>query len=260
MGILGERLERLCARVEGLDGVESGLLAELRSASALASGLEPYTSRCTSPESPALAALSRRTRAHDWDQRTGPGAVTTLEQEMLSGHVEGQALKFLVSMTRAASVLELGMFTGYSALAVAEALPENGRVVACELDPEVAAFAQSSFDQASAGTKIEVRLGPAGATLEQLATAGETFDFVFIDADKGGYLEYVNTVLDRGLLADGGVICVDNTLLQGEPYLPGVRSANGAAIAAFNAALANDPRVEQVLLPVRDGMTLIRRV
>ncbi len=260
VGILSEQLERLCTRVESLDGAESGLLAELRSASALATGLEPYVSRCTSPESPALQALSRRTRAHDWDHRTGPGAVAALEQEMLSGHVEGQALKFLVAMTRAARVLELGMFTGYSALAVAEALPEDGRVVACELDPEVAAFAQRSFDQVPAGAKIEVRVGPAEATLRQLATAGETFDFVFIDADKAGYLKYVNAVLGRGLLADGAVICVDNTLLQGEPYLPGEPSANGAAIAAFNQALASDPRVEQVLLPVRDGMTLIRRV
>ena len=152
------------------------------------------------------------------------------------------------------------MFTGYSALAIAEALPDDGRVVTCELDPGVAAFAQGGFDEAPAGVKIEVRVGPALETLRQLAIAGETFDFVFIDADKAGYLDYVETLLDDGLLAPNGVICVDNTLLQGEPYLAGPPSANGRAIAAFNEALAGNARVEQVLLPVRDGMTLIRRV
>ena len=260
VGILAAQLSRLTDRAEVGSGADRELVAELRSACALAAGLEPYVSRCTTPESPALAALSRRTRAHDWQRRGGPAGVPGLEQEMLSGHVEGQALKFLVSMTGARRVLELGMFTGYSALAVAEALSDDGHVLACELDPEVAAFARRSFDETPAGAKIEIRVGPALATLQQLADARESYDFVFVDADKGGYLDYVNVVLDRGLLAADGVICVDNTLLQGEPYLPGAPSANGRAIAAFNQALADDARVEQVLLPVRDGMTLIRRV
>ncbi|MGI8712699.1 MAG: O-methyltransferase [Solirubrobacteraceae bacterium] len=259
VGILACQLGHLCDRAQRPGATGRELLAELHTAHALAAGLEPYVSRCTTPESSALAALSQRTQAHDWERRTGPEAAATLEQEMLSGHVEGQALKFLVRMTRARRVLELGMFTGYSALAVAEALPADGRVVACELDPDVAAFAQRSFDETPSGAKIEVRIGRALATLEQLASAGETYDFVFIDADKAGYGDYVSTVLDRGLLAPDGVICVDNTLLQGEPYLLGEPSANGAAIAAFNETIAGDPRIEQVLLPLRDGMTLIRR-
>jgi caffeoyl-CoA O-methyltransferase len=254
VGILADKLVRLCDRTERSGQADHALLAELRSACALATGLEPYVSRCTTPESPALAALSQRTRSHDWGHQDAG-----LEQEMLSGHVEGQALKFLVRMTRARRVLELGMFTGYSALAIAEALPDDGRVLSCELDPDVAAFAQRSFDETPAGAKIEIRVGPALATLQQLADAGETYDFVFIDADKGGYRDYVDAVLGRGLLASDGVICVDNTLLQGEPYLPDTPSANGRAIAAFNDALAHDTRVEQVLLPLRDGMTLIRR-
>jgi caffeoyl-CoA O-methyltransferase len=255
VGILADTLERVRDLAEHNGQVDPELLSELRSACALAAGLEPYVSRCTTPESPALAALSRRTNSHDW-QRHNAG----LEQEMLSGHVEGQALKFLVGMTQARRVLELGMFTGYSALAIAEALPNDGRLLSCELDPDVAAFAQRSFDEAAAGSKIEIRVGPASKTLQQLAIAGETYDFVFIDADKSGYLDYVDVVLSCGLLAPDGLICVDNTLLQGEPYLPGAPSANGGAIAAFNKAIAGDARVEQVLLPVRDGMTLIRRV
>jgi caffeoyl-CoA O-methyltransferase len=256
VGILADKLADLCERAALGRGADRELLVELQAACALATGLEPYVSRCTTAESPALARLARRTHNHDW---SGSGTVA-LEQEMLSGHVEGQALKFLVRMARARRVLEVGVFTGYSALAVAEALPADGHLLACELDPDVAAFAQRNFDEAPAGAKIEIRVGPALATLRQLATAGETYDFVFIDADKPGYLEYVNLVLDRGLLTPEGVICVDNTLLQGEPYLPGAPSPNGRAIARFNDALADDARVEQVLLPLRDGMTLIRRV
>jgi caffeoyl-CoA O-methyltransferase len=255
VGILAERLERVRHLAEHQSQVDHELLSELRSACALATGLEPYVSRCTTPESPALAALSQRTRSHDWQQQSA-----VLEQEMLSGHVEGQALKFLVGMTRARRVLELGMFTGYSALAIAEALPDDGRVLSCELDPDVAAFARRSFDETPVAAKIEIKVGPALATLAQLAAAGETYDFVFIDADKAGYRDYVDAVLGQGLLAADGVICVDNTLLQGEPYLAETPSANGRAIAAFNEALARDDRVEQVLLPLRDGMTLIRRV
>jgi caffeoyl-CoA O-methyltransferase len=282
VGILAARLERAVGLAEvidreGPDGAGEDiaeLLAELRGASELAGGLEPYTAACTTPESPALAALAARTQAHAW----GDG---TLEAEMLSGHVEGQLLKFLVAMTGARRVLEIGMFTGYSALAIAEALGEDGRVVACELDPDVAAFAQAGFDASPAGAKIEVRVGPAAQTLTELASAGAAvggggagglggagddgagepgFDLVFVDADKAGYRGYVDAVLDHGLLAPGGTLCVDNTLLQGEPWHAGERSPNGAAIAEFNAWVAADPRVEQVLVPLRDGITLIRRV
>ena len=178
---------------------------------------------------------------------------------MLSGHVEGQTLKFLVHLTRARRVLEVGMFTGYSALAMAEALPDDGAVVACEVDAQVAGFAQQCFCESLSGHKIEVKVAPAQITLGQLAAAGETFDLVFVDADKAGYLDYVNQVLDAGLLAQDGVICVDNTLMQGLPYVSGESTPNGVAIAAFNQAVVDDPRVEQVLLPLRDGLTLIRR-
>ncbi len=179
---------------------------------------------------------------------------------MLSGHVEGQALKMLVRLIRARRVLDVGMFTGYSALAMAEALPDDGRVVACEIDVQVAAFAQRCFHESPSGSKIDVRVAPAQQTLSGLAAAGEVFDLVFLDADKSGYLGYLAAVLDTGLLAPHGVICVDNTLMQGQPWISGSATPNGAAIARFNEAVAADPRVEQVLLPLRDGLTLISRV
>ena len=254
-GILAAELAAL-VRDLGADGATPQLLARLRAASDLAGGLDPYLARCTTPESPDLRRLADATAAEDWG-RYGDGA-RVLEQEMLSGHVEGQLLRTLVHAVRARSVLEVGMFTGYSALAMAEALPADGRVVACEIDADVAAFASRCFAGSAAGRRIDVRVGPAADTLAALAAAGEVFDLVFVDADKAGYAGYVDAVLDGGLLAPHGLVCVDNTLLQGEPWTAGEPSTAGAAIAAFNERIAADPRVEQVLLPLRDGLTLIR--
>jgi caffeoyl-CoA O-methyltransferase len=258
LGILATKLDGICAQLEAQGGVDPTLIVELGAARALAAGMDPYLSRCTTPESPALAVLARQTSERDWSQRDGDGVVAALEQEMLSGHVEGQLLKFLVRLTKARQVLELGMFTGYSALAIAEALAPDGRVVACEIDGDVAAFARQCLTASPCADRIDIRVGPAQTTLEDLMATGERFDLVFVDADKASYLAYVQTVLDGSLLAADGVIAVDNTLLQGEPYLPGEPTSNGAAIADFNRVIAHDPRVAQVLLPVRDGLTLIR--
>ncbi len=227
----------------------------------LAAGLDPYLEDCTTPESPALAALAQKTAQEDWSQRFSDGeTLRQLEQEMLSGHIEGQTLKLFVQMIGAKRILEVGMFTGYSALAMAEALPDDGSVVACEVDTYVAEFARACFDQSPHGSKIQIQVAPALESLQALADDQAVFDLVFIDADKQEYLDYFRLLLDRELVRPGGLICVDNTLLQGQPYLPPAqRSRNGAAIAQFNQAVANDPRVEQVLLPLRDGLTLIRR-
>jgi caffeoyl-CoA O-methyltransferase len=264
LGILAAKLAQLSQQLDVLE-VDPTLKSELRQACELASGLDPYLSQCTTPESPALKLLVERTQAEDWSQRSGNPTGPQLEQEMLSGHVEGQTLKFLVHLTQAKRVLEIGMFTGYSALAMAEALPDDGKVIACEVDADVAEFAQQCFNQSPSGHKILVKVAPALLTLKQLAATHETFanemfDLVFIDADKAGYVDYVNFLLDTSLLAPQGLICVDNTLMQGQPYLSGESTANGIAIAKFNQTIAADPRIEQVLLPLRDGLTLIRRV
>jgi caffeoyl-CoA O-methyltransferase len=258
LGILATKLKHLSQQLEALE-IDPMLKSELREACELASGLDPYLSHCTTPESPALASLVQRTQAEDWSQRAS-NDVPQLEQEMLSGHVEGQTLKFLVHLTQAKRVLEIGMFTGYSALAMAEALPDDGELVACEVDAYVAKFAQQCFDESPSGHKILVKVAPAMLTLKQLAAANETFDLVFIDADKSSYMNYVNLLLDTDLLAPNGLICADNTLMQGQPYSSGESTANGVAIAAFNQTVVDDPRVEQVLLPLRDGLTLIRRM
>lgn len=256
VSILAAELEQLA----GAPGLDEEWRERMRGASALAGGLDAYVSRCTSPESPALRALAERTAAEDWRGHGDGPAPAPLEQEMLSGHVEGRVLGMLVHLTRARRVLDIGMFTGYSALAMAEALPADGTVVACEIDADVAAFARGCFAASADGHKIEVRVGPAERTLAELAAEGPPFDLVFLDADKAGYVAYLTALLDTGLLAPHGLLCVDNTLMQGQPYLPGSPTANGKAVAEFNDVVAAEPRVEQVMLPLRDGLTLIRQV
>ncbi|MFM5892070.1 MAG: O-methyltransferase [Dolichospermum sp.] len=260
LGILLEELETTL-KIAKQENVSSELTASLQKVYELASGIDPYLDQHTTNESPALAALAQKTASEDWSQRFSDGeTVRQLEQEMLSGHIEGQTLKMFVSMTKAKRILEIGMFTGYSALAMAEALPADGDIIACEVDDYVAEFAKKCFQTSPHGGKISVKVAPALQTLQELANAGETFDLVFIDADKKEYVDYFNLLLDTELLAENGFICVDNTLLQGQPYLaPAKRTANGEAIAQFNQIVAADPRVEQVILPLRDGLTIIKR-
>ncbi|MGV8874405.1 MAG: O-methyltransferase [Rhodococcus sp. (in: high G+C Gram-positive bacteria)] len=253
--ILARELSEIAALLDTGAGVTDELTSRVHRARDLAAGLDPYLDTCTTSESAALAELASRTRSADWRSRELISGSGPLEMEMLSGHVEGRFLAFLVHMTRATRVLEIGMFTGYSALAMAEALPTGGEVVACEVDPYVAEFAQSCFAHSAAGSSITVEVGPALDTLRRLEGK---FDLVFIDADKTGYRAYVEHLLSSDLLDDGAVIAVDNTLLQGQPYSE-QPTENGRAIAEFNEYVTNDPRVEQVLLPLRDGVTLIRR-
>jgi len=198
--------------------------------------IEEYAERVSSPHEALLAELSAESTA-----KLG-------EEEMLTGPVAGRFLELLAWFGRPRRVLEIGTFSGHSALAIAAALPSDGRVDACELRPERAAFARRYFDRSPHGSKITLHVGPALETIGRLE--GE-FDLVFIDADKTGYIDYYEAVLPR--LSEHGLIVVDNTLANGR-VLDG-----SAAAAAFNEHVAADPRSVQVLLTVRDGLTLIRR-
>ena len=198
--------------------------------------IEEYVERWTTPHDELLHELSERT------------AREIGSEQMLTGPVAGRLLEMLVWLGRPQRVLEIGTFTGHSALSMAAALPEGGRIDACELDPGRAAFAQSYFDRSPYGSRITLHVGPALETVNALD--GE-FDFVFIDADKTGYVDYYEAVLPR--LSARGLIVADNTLASG-------RVLDGSAdIVAFNEHVAADPRSVQVILSVRDGMTLIRR-
>ena len=260
LGILVQQLEHILNAAK-TESISTEFETFLNKAYHLAAGIDPYLEACTTSESEALANLTDRTQKEDWSKRFDDGeTVRALEQEMLSGHIEGQLLKMLVSISKSKRVLEIGMFTGYSALAIAEALPDDGYLLACEVDQYVSQFAIDCFAASPHGKKIEVKVAPAIETINQLVDAGESFDLVFIDADKGGYINYVNLLLETDLLTPDGFICVDNTLMQGQPYLPEDRQTeNGKAIARFNRFVADDPRVEQVMIPLRDGVTLIKR-
>lgn len=258
--IIAEKLTLLLAQTRGINGLDAKFLESLQEVEQLAAGLDPYLARCTTPESAELTRLVADTQTTNWQERFRSGdTAVELESEMISGHVEGQFLKMLIYLMQATSILEIGLFTGYSALAMAEALPGHGRLVACEIDPYAASFARAQFERSPHGHKISIEVGAAATSVQRLADAKESFDLIFIDADKTGYLAYLNMALDSTLLAPNGLICIDNTLMQGQPYLGGACTVNGLAIAEFNRSVTNDSRVEQVMLPLRDGVTLIRR-
>lgn len=172
---------------------------------------------------------------------------------------QGQFMAFLVRLLGARRCLEVGVFTGYSSLVTALALPPEGRVVACDKSREWTEVAQRYWAQAGVSDKIDLRLGPADETLAALRAGGGegTFDFVFIDADKTGYAGYFDACL--ALLRPGGVIAVDNTLWHGRVVAASATDADTRAIQAFNRRLHTDERVDLSLLPVADGLTLCRK-
>ncbi|PYK62189.1 MAG: methyltransferase [Verrucomicrobia bacterium] len=166
--------------------------------------------------------------------------------------IEGRFLQTLVRLSGAKSILELGMFTGYSALMMAEALPDNGQLITCEIDAKAEAIARRYFAENPHGRKITVRMGPA---LDTIKTWTGPLDLVFIDADKVNYSTYYDACLP--LLKSGGLVVADNVLWSGKVLHP--KDADDHAIVAFNRLVQSDPRVENVCLTVRDGMMLARK-
>jgi caffeoyl-CoA O-methyltransferase len=206
--------------------------------------VEAYAAAHTTPPPGPLRALAAETRA------------TLASPEMLTGEVEGRMLEFLVFLARPQLVLEIGTYSGYSALSMAQALPAGGRIISCELDPERVAFAAAHIADAGFADRIEIRQGPALDTIEGL---DGPFDLVFIDADKGGYLAYYEAVVPK--LAEGGLIVVDNVLwsgrVAGDPADDD--DSQTPVLRAFNDHVLADERVVSVMLTVRDGVTLVRR-
>lgn len=199
------------------------------------------------------AYADRYTTARDdelFDRLAAETRATQEAPQMMVGAVEGAFLSFLVTMTHAKRVLEVGTFTGWSSIAMARALPPDGILVTCDVNEETTAVARRYAEEAGVAERIDYRLGPA---VETLATLDGPFDLAFIDADKGGYVDYYEAILPK--LASGGVIAADNTLFG----LDTERGDNARAIARFNEHVLRDDRVETVLLPFREGVTLIRR-
>ncbi|MEM8640307.1 MAG: class I SAM-dependent methyltransferase [Cyanobacteria bacterium P01_G01_bin.54] len=172
---------------------------------------------------------------------------------------QGQFLALLVRLLGATRTLEVGVFTGYSALVVALALPEVGQVVACDIDERSTAIARTYWQRAEVAHKIDLRIAPALETLESLIAAGESgrFDFAFIDADKRSYGAYYERSLQ--LVRPGGLIAIDNVLWSGRVADPGEQDPRTVAIRDFNQQLYNDERIDLSLLPIADGLTLARK-
>ena len=175
--------------------------------------------------------------------------------QMQVGRVEGAFLKMMVQLTGAKRILEIGTYSGYSAMAMASGLPDDGKLITCDIDPVATEVARRHMDGSPWGDKIEIRLAPALETIAQLAEAGEQFDLVFIDADKTNYSNYYDAVMP--LVPSGGLILADNTLWSGTVLAPD--GPDGEAIVAFNAKVQADDRVENVLLSVRDGIMAARK-
>jgi caffeoyl-CoA O-methyltransferase len=199
-----------------------------------------------------IEAYAERYTTARWDVFDRLGAETEASRQdhgMMVGVLEGAFLNFLVYLTRAKRVLEVGTFTGWSSIAMARALPPDGSIVTCDVNEETTAVARRYAEEAGVADRIEFRVGPG---LETLATLEGPFDLAFIDADKEGYVDYYEAILPK--LAPGGTIAADNTLFGSDADGP-----IGHAIAHFNEHVLHDDRVEAVLLPLREGVTLIRR-
>jgi caffeoyl-CoA O-methyltransferase len=196
-------------------------------------------------EDPALAKLRAETASHP-------------KVNMQIAPEQGQFMQMLVRLTGARRAIEVGVFTGYSSLAVMLAMPPDGRLLALDVSEEYTAIASRHWQAAGVADRVELVIGPAQDTLDARIRAGEArqYDFAFIDADKTGYLAYYERLLK--LLRPGGLIVVDNTLWSGEVANPGNREADTMALRKFNDALHKDPRVDLALLPVGDGLTLAR--
>ena len=205
--------------------------------------VEEYAEAHSSPNAELFERLAAETR----EKSEAP--------QMMVGLLEGQFLGALVRSTGAKRILELGTFTGYSSISMALALPADGRLITCDVNEETTAIARRYAEEAGVVDKIEYRLGPAVDTIEQLD--GE-FDLVFIDADKPNYLNYYEAAVPK--LAARGLIILDNTLWSGRVADANENDENTRAIRAVNDRVLEDPRVNNVLLTVRDGMNLVWRV
>ena len=207
--------------------------------------LEEYISLHTTPENAILEAVTRDTHVH------------ILNPHMLSGHVQGRALSMMSHMIRPKRILELGTFTGYSALCLAEGLAEDGELLTVEHNDELEETITRNIEHSPLGKKIRLVIGDAKEVLHELK--GQLFDLVFIDADKREYCAYLEAVYP--LVPVGGFILADNTLWDGHIIDPAYdKDKQTLGLRAFNDKLKEDDRFEQVILPLRDGLTIIRKV
>lgn len=206
--------------------------------------LDQYIEQMSSPEEPLLKELERETY------------LRVLNPRMISGHIQGRLMEMIVRMLRPQRVLEIGTFTGYSALCMAAGLPEGGIIDTCEVDDELEMMILSFFERSAYRDKVRLHIGSA---LEIAPSLGECYDLVFIDGDKREYTAYYDMLFEHGLVRSGSWIMADNILWYGKVVEPVARGDKQTqAIIDFNRHVIEDERVENVILPIRDGINLIR--
>lgn len=208
----------------------------------LTTPLDDYIAAHSSPEGDYLYRLFRATH------------VEILAPQMASGHIQGRLLKFIVKMIRPKRILEIGTFTGYSALCMAEGLDEGSKIMTFEVEDELEDFTRRWIEGSEHASKVEFIIGDA---LEIVPGMGERFDMVFMDGNKREYIKYYELAMEY--LNDGGWILADNTLWDGHVIEPERQDAQTNGVRAFNDLVRNDDRVEVVMLPLRDGLTIIRK-
>jgi predicted O-methyltransferase YrrM len=209
----------------------------------LPQAIDSYATEMSAPESPVLAELNRNT----W--------IKSLYPRMLSGHLQGRILSFLSNMLRPRRILEIGTFTGYSCICLAEGLQEDGKIITIDINNELEPMIRPALEKAGIQDKVMLHFGNALEIVPQLE---ETFDLVFIDADKENYLTYYHKVFPK--IRIGGVILADNVLWSGKVLEENTTDKETLGIKAFNSFVQQDERAEQVLLPVRDGIMMIRKI
>lgn len=209
----------------------------------IATPIEEYIMEHITPEPSHLYNLYRATN------------VETVNPQMASGHIQGQLLRMLVRMINPKSILEIGTFTGYSAICMALGLPEGGRLYTFDVDDELEDFARRWIESSPVADKIVYKIGSA---LDEVPKMGQMFDLIFIDGDKREYVEYYNMAMQH--LNKGGWILADNTLWDGHVIEEDRHDAHTESVRRFNKLIKDDPRVEKVILPLRDGLTIIQRV
>jgi caffeoyl-CoA O-methyltransferase len=205
--------------------------------------VEQYAVAHTSPPTELLTQVAEKTRT-DFAERSG----------MMVGALEGRFLEAIVFAMRARLILEIGTFTGYSSISMAAGMPSDGKIVTCELNPAHIELARRHIAASPYAARIEIREGPA---IETIASLGGPFDLVFIDADKGSYIDYYEATLPK--LAPHGLLVADNTLWSGRVVDQDNQSPDTVALRRFNDHVRSDPRVICVQLTIRDGVTIVRR-
>lgn len=204
--------------------------------------LEQYAGSHTSPESELLARINRETH------------LEVLQPRMLSGHLQGRVLSLLSSLLQPKRILEIGTYTGYSALCLAEGLRDDGKLITIEVNEELHARVQSYFNDSAYKNQIEYHIGDA---MELIPTLPEMWDLVFIDADKKNYLNYYELVIER--MNPGGIILADNILWSGKVIDPTATDRETEMLRRYNEVIHADDRVENILLPIRDGIMVARK-